>query len=127
MHTNVCTSQAPKPPTPCHLHKAMGTGEVAKSKWDTPFILYTFPDDAYKTCDPVRVSTNVQVLPHAFRRHANIDLNLGTMRAWNAASEEPPGLTQLPPHAQAGSPVWVLAPPQAGQRQAHCVQVLAGR
>ena len=72
--------------------------------------LYAFLDDAYMTCDPERVCTNFQVLQHALKRHANIDLNLGRTRVWNAAGEEPPGLTQLLPPAQAGSPVWVGDP-----------------
>ena len=70
------------------------------------------------TCDPERVCTNFQVLQRALKRHANIDLNLGKTRVWNAAGEEPPGLTQLLPPAQAGSPVWVgdpvLPPEQQG-------------
>ena len=72
--------------------------------------LYAFLDDAYMTCDPERVCANFQVLQHALICNANIDLNLGKARVWNAAGEEPPGLTQLLPPAQAhGDPVLPLS------------------
>ena len=72
--------------------------------------LYAFLDDAYVTCDPERVHATFVALRQALKSHANIDLNVGKTRVWNAAGEEPPGLSEWMPPAQDGSPVWVGDP-----------------
>ena len=72
--------------------------------------LYAFLDDAYLTCDPERLRATFLSLRQALKSHANIDLNVGKTRVWNAAGEEPPGLSEWMPPAQDGSPVWVGDP-----------------
>ena len=69
-----------------------------------------FLDDAYLTCDPERVRATFLALRQALKSHANIDLNVGKTRVWNAAGEEPPALSEWMPPAQDGSPVWVGDP-----------------
>ena len=72
--------------------------------------LYAFLDDAYLTRDPQCVRATFLALRQALKSHANIDLNVGKTRVWNAAGEEPPGLSEWMPPAQDGSPVWVGDP-----------------
>ena len=59
---------------------------------------------------PERVRATFLALRQALKSHANVHLNVGKTRVWNAAGEESPGLSEWMPPAQDGSPVWVGDP-----------------
>ena len=64
---------------------------------------------SYITCPVERAVPTFRTLRAAWAEHANIDLNLGKTRVWNAAGEEPEGLAAELPPLPGHPPVWVGA------------------
>ena len=71
-------------------------------------------DDVYLLCPAPRARPLYELLQHALRQHANVSLNHGKTRIWNAAGAPPPGWPAPAPH---DPPIWVGDPALPLDRQ----------
>ena len=78
--------------------------------------LYAFLDDVYVTSTPERTLPALRSAQEVLSQHANVQVHLGKMRAWNAAGEEPPGPVAALPRREGEPPCWTgswALPPEA--------------
>ncbi len=66
--------------------------------------LAAFLDDVYVLCKPGRVRAIYNMLGHALRRVAGIELHNGKTRVWNRRGIEPPDFSDLGGEEEHGTP-----------------------
>ena len=96
------------------IHRTLQTGHSTFCPGED---LYAFLDDTYITCPAERAVPSFRALRTALAEHANIDLNLGKTRVWNAAGEEPEGLAAELPPLPGRPPVWAGTPFRPAEQQ----------